>query len=304
MSVKFSQHEPLLTLDHVRAKRRDIADGERALAAVTKKLEEDRQQFQAMLVFVSDSLREQVLTESSEPEHDLFPAKPAASKPAVAKAREALAARSRTAKPIGLKLSGVLRAVRAPIPPVAKLSTRVNGSGSFVNYLTELLKHATGGLTHRAIKEEITHTKYSDRLENEAKAYHRTVSKLVTRGTVIRHGDRLYHRQVYDFLKKNSSLPVLDEGTILRENSAAHIAYEVLKRYPEGLSGPQLKTQVGAQPDAPKSVVEHGQYIYNVLATLIGSGRVVKDGGVYRVAQMERPRANGASVTNASALAR
>lgn len=282
MASPTQKYEPLLTLDHVRAKRRDIIQAETELVRISKKLEDDRKEFQQMLVFVPEALRDQILTEVATP--DLF----------TLTAKELPKSKPKAK----VKAKGIRR-----LRVISSESPRSQGY-QFSTFIIELVGKSRGGISHVGLKAAVQSTEHADRLEDQAKAYHRTISKLVARNEIVRHGNRFYAPSVYEVLKKTGDLPEIEEGMSLRENGAAKITLDVLQGHPDGLSGPDLKVLVGADPAAPKSVTEHGQYIYNVLATLMGSGRVVKNGNLYQVAEKAKPRGNGASGVNASGPAR
>lgn len=276
MATSTSKHESLLTLEDVRSKRREIVLTEKELVRLSAKLETDRKEFQQMLVFVPAALRDRILSDEADPDLFGIPERP---KP--------------TAKPKPAK----------PKRSVSPNSPHSQGY-RFSTFITELVNKSRAGMSHAELKAAVQGSEYASRLEDQAKAYHRTISKLVARNEIVRHGSRFYARSVYQVLKKNGDLPDIEEGVSLRENGAAKITLEVLQGHPDGLTGPDLKVLVGADPAAPKSVAGHGQYIYNVLATLIGSGRVIKNGNLYQAIEKVRPRSNGASDTHASGLAR
>lgn len=277
MATSTAKHESLLTLEDVRAKRRDIVLAEKELVRLSDKLEADRKAFQQMLVFVPAALRDRILSDETDP--DLF---------GVSESREPA---TRTKRPIKPKRAAVANGPRSQ-------------GYKFSAFITDLVSKSRAGISHTELKVAVQGSEYAIRLEDQAKAYHRTISNLVSRKEIVRHGNRFYARSVYEVLKKNGDLPAIEEGVSLRENGAAKITLEVLQGHPDGLTGPDLKVLVGADPAAPKSVAEHGQYIYNVLATLIGSGRVAKNGNLYQAVEKMRPRGNGASGANASVQAR
>lgn len=277
MASTAPKHESLLTLEDVRAKRRDIVLAEKELVRLSAKLETDRKEFQQMLVFVPMALRDQILSDDAD--EDLFSRPPERSKPAT---------KTKSAKP---KKSAIADGPRSE-------------GHKFSAFIVDLVSKSRAGISHSELKSAVQDSEYASRLEDQAKAYHRAVSKLIARKEIVRHGARFYAHAVYQVLKKNGDLPPIEEGLSLRENGAAKITLEVLQGHPDGLTGRDLKVLVGADPAAPKSVSEHGQYIYNVLATLIGSGRVVKNGNLYQALEKVRPRGNGASDTHASAQAR
>jgi hypothetical protein len=282
MGTSTPKHEPLLTLDDVRAKRRAIVGAEAEIARISAQLEADIKEFQQMLVFVPKALRDRIMAEDPSPAPDLFtsPVLPAVRPPSP-------------------------KAIRAAITKAAPVRDGSRSQGhEFSNFITDLVNKSPAGISHAELKAAVESSPHAHRLDDQAKAYYRTVGKLVAREKIVRHGLKFYSSSVYEVLKKTGELPQLEEGVSLRENSAARITLEVLQKHANGLSGPDLKVLVGADPDAPRSVTEHGQYIYNVLATLIGTGRVEKHGSLYRVVDMARPRVNGASVSTASGPAR
>lgn len=69
--------------------------------------------------------------------------------------------------------------------------------------------------------------------------------------------------------------------------SESSLVVEVLGNYQKGLTAPELKKLVAAREDAPKSLQLHGQYIYNVLSTLMGNGTVMRKNGIYRLAKKQ-----------------
>ena len=273
-------HEPLLTLDDVRAKHREIGVGERELARISAKLGMDRVEFQQMLVFVPETLRDRILSENLDPAPDLF------------------------APPHQVQAPKPLTSVASKRKQTSTLNPARAEGHEFSNFVTELVNKSRDGISHSQLKSAVQNSAYAHRLEDQAKAYHRTIGKLIARNEIIRHGPKFYSPSVFEVLKKTGDLPEIESGPSMRENGAANIALEVLRKYPDGLSGPDLKRLVGADPAAPKSVTGHGQYIYNVLATLVGSGRVEKAGPLYRIVQKATPRSSGASGVNASGPAR
>ena len=274
------KHDSLLTIDDVRAKRRAIVDGERELVRITEKLEVDRRAFQQMMFFVPEGMRAQIADDVT-PAPDLF--------------------RASEAAPTETQRMGItLRRTRP-----AAANGQQSAGFEFTAFILDVVGKSRDGIGHAELKAAVQNTKHAARLKDQAKAYHRTLGKLIARNDLVRHGSKFYDPAVYEVLKKNGELPEVEEGASGREiGAAARLTLEVLQAHPVGLSGPDLKVLVGADPDAPKSVKGHGQYIYNVLATLIGTGKVIKEGPLYRIAEKTRPRGNGVSGANASEPAR
>ncbi len=118
--------------------------------------------------------------------------------------------------------------------------------------------------------------------DGEEKAFYNALSKLVHSGQVVKHGNLLYLASTYREADKAGALPAVGP-TARRVGSSAELVAGLLREHAEGLTGPQLRDHLRRVPDAPKSLWEHAQYVYNILAPMIGSGEVVKSqDGVYR----------------------
>ena len=65
----------------------------------------------------------------------------------------------------------------------------------------------------------------------------------------------------------------------------------LLDAKPEGLTGPEVKQAVANMPGAPQSLMDHGQYIYNLLASVIGAGAVERSDNLYRLTESGRSSA-------------
>lgn len=139
------------------------------------------------------------------------------------------------------------------------------------------------GLSHKDLLASVRAAIPEMPSSNGEKGFYNGVAKLAERGHLIKHGGLLYSAKVVEQMKRRGeSLPDAPDLKP-RSGSSGEVILSVLRDYPNGLSGPDLKKIVGANPDAPRSLRDHGQYIYNILATLIGSGLVEKQEGVYRV---------------------
>lgn len=164
----------------------------------------------------------------------------------------------------------------------------------FSAFISEAISKFPKGIGHRELKQAVAESEFSVRLDDQAKAYHRTVSKLIARKEIIRYGEKFYDPEAYKILEKARKLPEIEDGVRLRENSAAGITMQILESSARGLTGPEIKSAVALHPNAPKSVRTHGHYIYNVLSNLIGSGKIEKAGSIYRIANTTTPpRSNG-----------
>jgi hypothetical protein len=181
-----------------------------------------------------------------------------------------------------------------------------NGRLTWTGAVMGCLAHADGGLSHRELKAKIAKTELASRFKTSDKGFYGAIAKLADSGKLVKFGGLLYARKVAEKLQKNGkSLP--DKTAESRRRGAGTFVVEVLREFPTGLSTAQIKQLVSAKPEAPKSIREHGQYIYSILAPLIKSGEVQKQDGIYRLAEIGE--ANGAGNTvgleaHASATAR
>jgi hypothetical protein len=116
------------------------------------------------------------------------------------------------------------------------------------------------------------------------KGFYKAVSTLTKRGVLIRRNGMNMSQALAKKLEGQGALPA---ETSSRPRGSGVIVLDVLRKHPGGLSGPQIKKLVAEVPDSPRSLREHGQYIYNILAPMVGSGEVVKVDGLYRLANGE-----------------
>lgn len=152
--------------------------------------------------------------------------------------------------------------------------------------MAEALAAADKGVTHKELLEKLVETPLGSRRSNGDKGFYKAIARLKKVGAITQAGGLIYHKDVAArIIEKLGELPDAHAETNRREGGTASMVVRVLRQHPEGLVGPELKELVGAMPGAPKSLTGHSQYIYNVLAKLIGSGAVAKDGGLYRLAE-------------------
>jgi hypothetical protein len=149
--------------------------------------------------------------------------------------------------------------------------------------ILELLEQAGKGVTHQDLIRD-ARERFNLAASNGEKAFYNAVSKLTQAGNVTRHGNLLYASTVLDRLKAENKLPDVPP-VARRPGSSAEYVVQVLAANPAGLNGNQLRQALAGIPEAPKSLSQHGQYIYNVLAPMIGTGEVTKENGVYRLSK-------------------
>lgn len=150
--------------------------------------------------------------------------------------------------------------------------------------ILSILAGAGGGLAHKEIIA-VARQRYDlpPARDGEEKAYYNAVTKLTQSGKVVKHGNLFYLDSTYREAEKAGALPP-PSATQRRSGSSPELVVRVLRAHPAGLTGPQLREAVRTMPDAPKSLYEHGQYIYNILAPMMGTGEISKsDTGVYRL---------------------
>jgi hypothetical protein len=155
---------------------------------------------------------------------------------------------------------------------------------SWTGEMARILSEQDGGLAHKDLLQAIRETEFGKHAHPGDKGFYNAVGRLAEKGLLVKAGGLLYHRDVANrILARGESLPDLTIELNRRAGSAGSLVVEVLSAHPKGLTAPELKKLVAAREDAPKSLQEHGQYIYNVLSTLIGNGSVVRKNGIYRL---------------------
>lgn len=290
--TKFESHQAIVTPDTFFEARKCVVQDECLLQEIKKRLESNQKRIEAMLFLMTPEMREQLLSikiDAVEP--DLFDNFCEASKPQQAERVSQTLKRFKPPSTI----------VEAPIPP---RSAAKRNSG-FPQTIIDILGKARNGLTHRELMEQLKQTEHAARAtKNGGKSYYNIVSKLIARNAIIRHATQNFHPRIYEALKASGNLPSIEPEMAVQKNSGADIALQVLRQHPRGLTGLQLRDKAAVMPGAPKSIEHHGQYIYNVLATLIGAGLVERSNNIYRIAEKVRPRVNGASGPQASGKAR
>lgn len=163
-----------------------------------------------------------------------------------------------------------------PVPQIRK-------RGGWREAILHVLDAAAGGLPHQEVVR-VARQQFELAPSNEEKAFYNALSKLVSAGAVVKYGNLLFSEKTMAAAKAGGSLPPLP-AVARRAGSSAELVLSILRDHPDGLTGPQLREALHHVPSAPKSLYEHGHYIYNVLSPLMGTGEVIKsDDGVYRVA--------------------
>lgn len=160
---------------------------------------------------------------------------------------------------------------------------------SWVSALMKTLITENRGMSHKELLLGARKIAPLLPLSTGEKAFYNAIAKLAERGELVKHGGLLYSGQYVQKLRESGrGLPVLPSEPPPRSGSSGEFVLAALRDHPSGLTAPALRNLLSQKPNAPKSLREHGQYVYNILSTQIGKGVVVKDGSIYRCS--EKPR--------------
>ncbi|WP_038487365.1 hypothetical protein [Janthinobacterium agaricidamnosum] len=180
--------------------------------------------------------------------------------------------------------------------------TAVDGSHSenvpsWTKAIQHVLENSSTGLAHKELLTTIRNEFPAMPTSVGEKGFYNGIGKLSEKRVLVKHGGLLYAKKTVDsIIARGESLP---EGpsTQTRSGSSGEIILSILKGHAGGLAAAELKVLISEVPNAPASLKKHSQFIYNVLATLIGSGQVVKMGNLYRLAEKDKaPVGTGASL--------
>ena len=157
-----------------------------------------------------------------------------------------------------------------------------------VTWTSEMSKHLAsldGGISHRDLLAALKQTELGQREASPGeKGFYNAIAKLAEKGTLVKIGGLLYHKDVVTRLTENGQpLPDMTIEVARRAGGSGSLVVEVLAQHPKGLTAPALRKLFAEREDAPKSLREHGQYIYNILSTLMGNGTIVRRNSVYKL---------------------
>lgn len=113
------------------------------------------------------------------------------------------------------------------------------------------------------------------------KGFYQAIKRLTDAGDIVKGGGLLYSAKLAQTLKsRGKPLPVHVSG----RGGSSSIVLGILNEHPQGLSGPEIKELAGKNPNAPRSMREHDQYIYTVLGGLKQAGAILRmEDGKYRL---------------------
>lgn len=261
-----------LTPDRILATRREIVADEKIVLQATERLTKNKALFNAMLMVIPEAERAKYLSADlgMEEAYDLFGPRAGENKQAPP-ARMAPERQSRQA-------TG---------------SSSAKKAASLTSLLKDIAEKAgTNGITHREIMDQVLETEFADRVKlNGAKNYYNMVGKLFNRNILAKSNDRIYLKAYLDKLEAAGLIQSEPAG---KPANALELSMQIIRKFPDGLTGAQLRDHLIASELAPPSLKKHSQYVYNTLGTLVGTGRVIKEGRIYKAAETAKPpRRNG-----------
>lgn len=167
--------------------------------------------------------------------------------------------------------------------PVARPAKVAQLRDTWVAGVIRALDGAGRGLSHKDLLGKVLAASPTLKRGDGDKSFYNAIAKATERGDLTKHGGLLYSTKLVRSLEARGEHLPLETEAQPRVGSSGHLILDLLKDFPEGATAPELKKMVQTMPHAPKSLRDHGQYIYNILATLMGAGAVVKKEGVYRL---------------------
>lgn len=248
---------PLLTVASVRAIKADYESDVRLLQEMPARIEQKKRRLEAAMLFLPEGMDldavEQEVPDVSQPiAPTSLPAQPALPEP--------------TAD------------VQGGDEPDD------TGSMTWAGEMLAQLQAAGRGVSHRELLDGLMATLLRAKATKGFKGFYNAVARLADKGDLVKGGGLLYHKDVAaKVIAEHGQLPDVGHVTRRRAGGSASFIVEALQEHPGGLTGPQLKEIVSSMDGAPKSMREHGQYIYNLLGTLMGNGSVTKQNGLYKL---------------------
>lgn len=175
-----------------------------------------------------------------------------------------------------------------------------DGQPTWTATIERILNEADRGLTHPQLMVEIRKTPLA---EKSTKSFYGAIAKLADRKLLIKHGGLLYTAKVAEnLISKGEFAPDDAVHQTANGNSASAHVLKALDAHRKGLTGPELRSMISKEDDAPASIRAHGQYLYNVLSKLKRSGKIKKVEKRY-VLVVEDKGGNGAADNNPATVA-
>jgi hypothetical protein len=184
-------------------------------------------------------------------------------------------------------------------PPIVKAASQSSGARggrrdiSWGSEIERVLVEESRGMSHASVLARLQESPISKNPSKGNKGFYNAIVRLSANGQVIKHGGLLYAASVEQKLRESGALLPDTSGGLHKQRggTGALILKALLDAKPEGLTGPEVKQAVANMPGAPQSLMDHGQYIYNLLASVIGAGAVERSDNLYRLTESGRSSA-------------
>jgi hypothetical protein len=184
----------------------------------------------------------------------------------------------------------------------APLPVKIEEGSVFRAEVIRIVKRAVAGITHRQVMGELRKTEFADRVDlNESKRYYSTVGKLFKSGMLVKHGEKIYSKGVFETLQQVPGALAPPER--FKEGGTTGQIVKVLSLNPGGLSASEIRDKL-IEADESNRKRFGGQYVYNCLSRLYKNQVILRENSVYFPAEKATPRSSGASGVNASGQAR
>lgn len=179
---------------------------------------------------------------------------------------------------------------------VARKGRRVKSAGealtrslTWISEVDRVLQQASRGLTHSQLRDELRNSKIEAMASAGDKGFYNAIARLTKQGRLVKSGGLLYSAAfAFKFTQEGKALPNAPFENKRKHGGSAALIIDALYDYEEGCTANELRTILAENPDAPKSLRDHGQYIYNILANTIGAGDVAKLGEKYILTESRR----------------
>lgn len=157
---------------------------------------------------------------------------------------------------------------------------------TWIGEIRRIMNASPKGLSHKETLVQAKMTALGKRQSAGEKGFYTAIAKLAKNDEIVKHGGLLYSKKLANKLTTNGQmLPEMEADVRRRSGSGGALVVSVLSEHLSGLTASELKKVLAEMPNAPESIRAHGQYIYNLLGTLMGAGTVKRENGVYRLSQ-------------------
>jgi len=164
--------------------------------------------------------------------------------------------------------------------PAIRRIRRTRRKVTWSSTVLRILDDNNGGLTHQEILQAAIKTPLGERRSAGDKGFYNAVGRLVKNRQIVKHGRLLYSAKVARQLQaRGEKLP----DAPVKAGGSSGLVLDLLRSRPDGLAAPDIQRILKDNPSAPASIRDHKHYVYNLLATLIGKGLVIRsEDSIYR----------------------